>query len=616
MRTLLALGFVLVFAGSVDAQNNGFFPSGGSTPCTTTASSLQYNSAGAFGCISGWTTNGTTTLTGGSGTSIAINGATIGSYSAASIGSIGIFGATTTGPDVEVLITGDTNARVALGVTTTDVARLSMGPGNAVRDLFLERAGAANLRHGAPDAAAPVAQSISVQNVVAGTSNTAGAAIAIKGSQGTGTGLGGSIIFQVAPAGSTGTSQNALATALTIDSTKLLTVPGAIAIGGATIGSNALAWTGTADGAGGTVTTSQPVLNLTQTWNAGAVTFAGIKLNITDTASAAASLLTDIQVGGSSKAQLDKAGVLWATGLVAGTGATPALGSTSQISVWNAGVQGVALVPSQGVNLRNDGSIRWSSTSSSQGSIDLVLTRDAPNTHAWRNGTTAQIGRLYGSWTDASNGDWIETSKAAGGAAYIRTVKNGTGTASTLSLGVAGTNYWTIDTSGDWVGTAATDASSVATGAFQTAGGGVVTKRFWIPGITTSAGLQTAVLCQSSGGEMIADSVACLASAARFKDVRGPMPDGALAKLARLPIDLWSYKAEGQFASDDWTRERIGPLADDVAAMDPRLAGYDKDGNVRTYSTEQLLAFTIKAVQELKADNDNLRDEIKRRAAR
>jgi len=82
------------------------------------------------------------------------------------------------------------------------------------RDTFLTRRGAANLRFGAADAAAPVAQTLSVQSVVAGTTNTAGANLTITGSQGTGTGAGGSIIFQVAPAGSSGTAQNSLVTFL------------------------------------------------------------------------------------------------------------------------------------------------------------------------------------------------------------------------------------------------------------------------------------------------------------------------------------------------------------------------------------------------------------------
>jgi hypothetical protein len=91
-------------------------------------------------------------------------------------------------------------------------------------DLFLSRRGAANLRFGAADAAAPVAQTLSVQSVVAGTTNTAGANLTITGSQGTGTGAGGSIIFQVAPAGSSGTAQNALVNLLEVTSTRRLSL--------------------------------------------------------------------------------------------------------------------------------------------------------------------------------------------------------------------------------------------------------------------------------------------------------------------------------------------------------------------------------------------------------
>lgn len=87
-------------------------------------------------------------------------------------------------------------------------------------DLSLTRKAAASLRLGLDDAASPVAQTLGVQSVVAGTSNTAGANWTLAGSQGTGTGAGGSIIFQTAPAGSTGSAQNALAAVLTLDSTK------------------------------------------------------------------------------------------------------------------------------------------------------------------------------------------------------------------------------------------------------------------------------------------------------------------------------------------------------------------------------------------------------------
>ncbi|NBX67154.1 MAG: hypothetical protein EBQ96_09180 [Proteobacteria bacterium] len=83
-------------------------------------------------------------------------------------------------------------------------------------DTYITRSAAASIQLGAADAASPVAQKLGVQNVVAGTANTAGVNFTIAGSQGTGTGAGGSILFRTAPAGSTGSTQNALATAMTI----------------------------------------------------------------------------------------------------------------------------------------------------------------------------------------------------------------------------------------------------------------------------------------------------------------------------------------------------------------------------------------------------------------
>lgn len=58
----------------------------------------------------------------------------------------------------------------------------------------------------------------------------------------------------------------------------------------------------------GTITTDLNVLNSTVTWNASGVTFTAWELNVTDTASATASLLLDLQVAGSSKFSISKAG--------------------------------------------------------------------------------------------------------------------------------------------------------------------------------------------------------------------------------------------------------------------------------------------------------------------
>ena len=97
-------------------------------------------------------------------------------------------------------------------------------------DILLTRKAAASLQLGAADAAAPVAQTIGPQSVVAGTSNTAGQNLTVRGSQGTGTGVGGDIIFQVAPAGSSGSAQNTLAQAMRVYNNKTVVVGAAYTV--------------------------------------------------------------------------------------------------------------------------------------------------------------------------------------------------------------------------------------------------------------------------------------------------------------------------------------------------------------------------------------------------
>jgi hypothetical protein len=133
-------------------------------------------------------------------------------------------------------------ANSAIAIRTDAGFGLSFG---AADDVRLTRRGPANLRLGAADAAAPVAQTLSVQSVVAGTSNTAGQPFTITGSQGTGNAAGGSIVFQVAPAGASGTAQNALVNALTIGSDQNATFTGSVianTVGSSSGGTNILAF--------------------------------------------------------------------------------------------------------------------------------------------------------------------------------------------------------------------------------------------------------------------------------------------------------------------------------------------------------------------------------------
>lgn len=168
---------------------------------------------------------------------------------------------------------------------------------------------------------------------------------------------------------------------------------------------------------GATVTTSNPVLNLSQTWNAGAVAFAGFKLNITDTSSAAGSLLADWQVGGASKFSARKDGSI----LVA---------NDARIS---------RQFDFGGIVFNSDNTLTLGA--SGTGTIKLggrvYLTDDAANILALRNGTSAQVLRVYNTFTDVSNGEWVQQ-QWVGNVAYLQTAANGTGTVRDLEIGTSG----------------------------------------------------------------------------------------------------------------------------------------------------------------------------------
>jgi hypothetical protein len=150
---------------------------------------------------------------------------------------------------------------------------------------------------------------------------------------------------------------------------------------------------------GGTITTSTPVIDATQTWNNAATTFTGIRFDVTDTASAAGSLLMDLRVGGASRLSVDKGGNFNAVGtgffqstLTAGSGFVAGSGSFSVTNTFN-------------TVLWLGAAFGWaSSTTVNTGTTpDLSLFRDGADTLAQRRGVNAQFFRIYNTFTDASN---------------------------------------------------------------------------------------------------------------------------------------------------------------------------------------------------------------------
>ena len=187
----------------------------------------------------------------------------------------------------------------------------------------------------------------------------------------------------------------------------------------------------------GTITTSQPI-TLTQTWNAGAVTFTGLFANITSTASAAASLLMDLQVGGVSQLTLNKLGVVNVGGGAGGSGRITFADTGFGIQLYGTG-SGV-----QPLNVDAAGGLAIVGTAKTLSlSTDVILTRDAANNLALRNGTAAQNYNVYGTYTDASNYERIGL--GFNGTSYlVYTAAAGTGTSRPLTIG-AGSAAITID---------------------------------------------------------------------------------------------------------------------------------------------------------------------------
>ena len=185
-------------------------------------------------------------------------------------------------------------------------------------------------------------------------------------------------------------------------------VPYSGATGAVNLGSNAFT-ASRATLATGTITTSNPILNLSQTWNNAATTFTGILADCTDTASATDSMLMNLRVGGTSRFRVRKDGAveLADNSYTLFTGA-----GTVGLTVRNSNSNRVSL-NFRGASIRSDGAFSWStSTDSGSGSYDLILERDAAGTLGIRNSTNAQTFRIYNTFTDASNYERVAIASA------------------------------------------------------------------------------------------------------------------------------------------------------------------------------------------------------------
>ena len=158
---------------------------------------------------------------------------------------------------------------------------------------------------------------------------------------------------------------------------------------------------------GGTVATNKPALDVGQTWNGAGQPFDGLKVSITNTASGTNAFPLNVYVGGVSIFSLRKDGYITLGGAVAGA-------VFGQCGIGDAG-------PGIYRSYRNTGGYFAGAAA------DVSLVRGGAGIWEQRNGTAAQTFRTFGTYTDASNGRWLNITMSTAGVAAITPTGNGTG---------------------------------------------------------------------------------------------------------------------------------------------------------------------------------------------
>jgi len=196
---------------------------------------------------------------------------------------------------------------------------------------------------------------------------------------------------------------------------------------------------------------------------------------------------------------------------------------------------------------------------------------------------------------------------------YVSTIFGGAGSGSAVFTADSGGKALSVITAN--VSAANSAAGNVnitggnATGTGASSNGGSVVL---IPGTSTNgtagtiqlAGLTTGTnadfVCLGAGNVVLIQSSACTISSARFKINIKPLRENAVSELAKLTPVSFNMKPSMKNAdAANYWRTQIGLTAENVAAVDPRMAIYEPDGKTpKSYRQEAVIALLVKAVQQ------------------
>jgi hypothetical protein len=191
------------------------------------------------------------------------------------------------------------------------------------------------------------------------------------------------------------------------------------------------------------------IYDLSDTWNAGATTFTAIKMNVTDTASAAGSKLIDLQVGGTTRFDVDKNGQVE---ISAGTALLPSLSTLGDTNtgMWfpaadtiafsEGGVEAMRIDSSANVGIGTNAPAYRLDVQSSSDSFFRVKTTGTAS--AWFIGEAGASGAVY--YHNPSNTSSIITTNGSERMRILSTGEVGIGTSTPGSFGkleVLGSGY-------------------------------------------------------------------------------------------------------------------------------------------------------------------------------
>lgn len=139
-------------------------------------------------------------------------------------------------------------------------------------------------------------------------------------------------------------------------------------------------------------------------------------------------------------------------------------------------------------------------------------------------------------------------------------------------------------------------------------------------GLTGSSGLQVGILCLSANKEVINESVACVASAARFKKDVQPLTVGLNEVMKLKPVSfLWKSDYNGALQNDpNFSGTQYSLIADEVQKVDPHLVSITTEQTTfegKTYpagtvqglaDTNHWVALFVKSIQDMEGQVQKL----------